>query len=76
MIITLTPEQEKFVLERLQSGQYKSVDEAIDFAFQLLEAYESEKQKERFALFLSRPPYVSDEEQKDIEEHFGTPSDA
>jgi hypothetical protein len=28
-----------------------------------------------FSLFLSQLPYVSDEEQKDIEEHFGSPSD-
>jgi antitoxin ParD1/3/4 len=44
MIIILTPEQEKFVLDRVQSGQYKSVDEVIDFAFQLLEEYELKKQ--------------------------------
>jgi hypothetical protein len=43
MIITLTPEQEKFVLERVQSGQYKSVDDVIDFAFQLLEKYDLKK---------------------------------
>lgn len=121
MIITLTPEQEKFVLERVQSGQYKSVDDVIDFAFQLLEKYELEKREdelkqqaieavrqkvlvgmedirqgrvvdgevvfeqlqerlsktaqERFALLLSQLPYVSDEEQADIEKHFGSPSD-
>ena len=31
--------------------------------------------KQRFALSLSQLPCVSDEEQKDIEEHFGSPSD-
>ena len=31
--------------------------------------------KQRFALSLSQLPCVSDEEQKDIEEHFGLPSD-
>ena len=31
--------------------------------------------KQRFALSLSQLPSVSDEEQKDIEEHFGLPSD-
>jgi putative addiction module CopG family antidote len=46
MIITLTPEQEKFVLERVQSGQYKSVDDVIDFAFQLLEKYELKKRED------------------------------
>jgi antitoxin ParD1/3/4 len=122
MIITLTPEQEKFVLERVQSGQYKSVDEVIDFTFQLLEKYELKKREdelkqkeievvrqkvlagmedirqgrvvdgeivfeqlqerlskttaqERFALLLSQLPYISDEEQADIEKHFGSPSD-
>jgi|GEM_PF-966869 len=121
MIITLTPEQEKFVLERVQSGQYKSVDDVIDPAFQLLEKYELKKREgklkqqeieavrqkilagmedirqgrvvdgevvfeqlqerlsktaqERFALLLSQLPYVSDEEQADIEKHFGSPSD-
>ena len=46
MIITLTPEQEKFVLERVQSGQYKSVDDVIDFALQLLEKYELKKRED------------------------------
>ncbi|TYQ23528.1 type II toxin-antitoxin system ParD family antitoxin [Pseudanabaena sp. UWO311] len=46
MIITLTPEQEKFVFERVQSGQYKGVDDVIDFAFQLLEKYELKKRED------------------------------
>ncbi len=33
------------------------------------------EQKQKFALFLSQIPYVSDEEQADIEKHFGLPSD-
>ncbi len=44
MIITLTPEQEKFVLELVQSGQHKSIDDVIDFALQLLEEYELKTQ--------------------------------
>ena len=44
MIITLTPEQEKFVLERVQSGKYKSIDDVIDSVFQLLEEYELKTQ--------------------------------
>ncbi len=31
--------------------------------------------KEKFAFIFSQMPYVSDEEQADIEEHFGLPSD-
>lgn len=31
--------------------------------------------KEKFAFIFSQIPYVSDEEQADIEEHFGLPSD-
>ena len=31
--------------------------------------------KEKFAFIFSQRPYVSDEEQADIEEHFGSPSD-
>ena len=44
MTITLTPEQEKFVLELVQSGKYKSIDDVIDFALQLLEEYELKTQ--------------------------------
>ncbi|MCA6579447.1 MAG: type II toxin-antitoxin system ParD family antitoxin [Pseudanabaena sp. M085S1SP2A07QC] len=42
----MTPKQEKFVLERVQSGQYKSVDDVIEFSFQLLEEYELQKRED------------------------------
>jgi hypothetical protein len=32
-------------------------------------------EQEKFALLLLQLPYVSDEEQADIEKHFGSPSD-
>ncbi|MFB2893450.1 type II toxin-antitoxin system ParD family antitoxin [Aerosakkonemataceae cyanobacterium BLCC-F50] len=45
MQISLKPEQEKFVLEKLQQGKYQSVDELLAIAFQLLEEQElKEKQ--------------------------------
>jgi len=72
MELNLTPEQEKFALECIQSGRCQNIHDLLDFAFQLLEEYESKTPTEKFALFLSRLPYVSDEEQKDIEEHFGS----
>ncbi|MFM7383780.1 MAG: type II toxin-antitoxin system ParD family antitoxin [Microcystaceae cyanobacterium] len=45
MIITLKQEQEKFILDKLQQGEYKSVEELISFAFKLLEENE-QKEKE------------------------------
>jgi antitoxin ParD1/3/4 len=37
MSISLKPEQEQFVQERLKSGKYQSVDEVLLEAFRLLE---------------------------------------
>jgi antitoxin ParD1/3/4 len=113
--IALRPEQEKYVLEKIDQGVYASPDELFALAFKLLEEYElkkredklkqqeieqvrqkvfagmedirqgrvvngevvfeqleerlSKKAQEKFALFLSQLPYVSDEEQADIEKH-------
>jgi len=49
MIITLKQEQEKFILDKLQQGEYKSVEELISFAFKLLEENE-QKEKEIIGL--------------------------
>lgn len=45
MQIALKPEQEKFILEKLQEGKYQSVDELLTLAFQLLEEHDYKKQK-------------------------------
>ncbi len=37
MQITIKPDQEKYILEKLQVGKYKNVDELLSAAFQLLE---------------------------------------
>ena len=37
MTITLKPEQEKFIQEKLKSGRYQTVDEVVIEAFRLLE---------------------------------------
>jgi antitoxin ParD1/3/4 len=45
MQISLKPEQENFVLNKLQQGKYQSVDELLAIAFQLLEEHDvKEKQ--------------------------------
>jgi antitoxin ParD1/3/4 len=113
--IALRPEQEKFILEKIDQGVYASSDELLALAFKLLEEYElkkrednhkqqeieevrqkvlagkedirrgrvvdgevvfeqleerlSKKAQEKFALLLSQLPYVSDEEQADIEKN-------
>ncbi len=45
MQIILQPEQEKFILEKLQEGKYKSVDELVTTAFRLLAENEYKEQK-------------------------------
>ena len=45
MQIALRPEQEKFVLEKLNQGVYESEEELIALAFQLLEEHELKKQE-------------------------------
>jgi antitoxin ParD1/3/4 len=37
MQIVVKPDQEKYILEKLQKGKYKNVDELLSVAFQLLE---------------------------------------
>lgn len=49
MQIALKPEQEKFILEKLQQGKYQSVDELLALAFQLLEEHDY-KEKQLFEL--------------------------
>ncbi|MBE9144010.1 ribbon-helix-helix domain-containing protein [Planktothrix mougeotii] len=45
MQIAIKPDQEKFILEKLQQGKYKSVDDLLTVAFQLLDQHdEREKQ--------------------------------
>ncbi len=40
MNITLTPEHEKFVREKLQDGHYKTIEELLVQAFHLLEEWD------------------------------------
>jgi antitoxin ParD1/3/4 len=40
MIIQLKPEQEKFIQEKIASGEYSNADDVISQAFKLLEARE------------------------------------
>jgi antitoxin ParD1/3/4 len=45
MQIAVKPDQEKYILEKLQEGKYKSIDELLSIAFQLLEQHD-EKEKQ------------------------------
>ena len=45
MSITLKQEQEQFILDKLQQGKYKSVEELLITAFQLLEENEQKEQE-------------------------------
>ena len=45
MEIILRPEQERFILDKIDQGDYTSADEIIAVAFQLLEEYELKKQE-------------------------------
>ncbi|XWK89155.1 MAG: type II toxin-antitoxin system ParD family antitoxin [Phormidium sp.] len=45
MQIALKPEQEKFVIEKLQQGKYQSVDELLAVAFQLLEEHDYQEKQ-------------------------------
>lgn len=40
MSSSLTPDQERFVQSKLQSGKYRSVEEVLAVALQLLEEYD------------------------------------
>jgi antitoxin ParD1/3/4 len=45
MNITLEPEQEKFLQEKLKTGKYKTIDEVVIEAFKLLEERDSHYEK-------------------------------
>jgi antitoxin ParD1/3/4 len=45
MSIILKPEQEKFIQQKVQTGQYQDADSVIIEAFQLLENRDKEYQK-------------------------------
>lgn len=45
MQIILQPEQEQFILKKLQQGKYKNVEELVATAFQLLAENEYKEQK-------------------------------
>lgn len=45
MQIAIKPDQEQYILEKLQQGKYKSIDELLSIAFQLLEKHD-EKEKQ------------------------------
>ncbi|MEY3221870.1 MAG: type II toxin-antitoxin system ParD family antitoxin [Cuspidothrix sp.] len=49
MQIAVKPDQEKYILEKLQEGKYKSIDELLSIAFQLLEQHD-EKEKQLIEL--------------------------
>lgn len=40
MSILFTPEQEKFIQAKLQTGKYRNAEEVLEFAFRLLDGYE------------------------------------
>lgn len=52
MIIQLKPEQEKFIQEKIASGEYSNADDVISQAFKLLEARErkTKELRERIAI--------------------------
>lgn len=50
MLISLNPEQEKFVQKKLENSQYKTIDELIAKAFYLLEQQEKLEQKSQIML--------------------------
>ena len=60
--------------EDIQEALYYAA-QAIQYNGENKEILQKISRKEKFSLSLSQLPYVSDEEQKDIEEHFGSPSD-
>ena len=45
MQIAIKPDQEQYIIEKLQQGKYKSIDELLSIAFQLLEEHD-EKEKQ------------------------------
>ncbi|MEA5620876.1 type II toxin-antitoxin system ParD family antitoxin [Cronbergia sp. UHCC 0137] len=45
MQIAVKPYQEKYILEKLQEGKYKNIDELLSVAFRLLEQHD-EKEKQ------------------------------
>ncbi|NET73633.1 MAG: type II toxin-antitoxin system ParD family antitoxin [Sphaerospermopsis sp. SIO1G2] len=45
MQIVVKPDQEKYILEKLQEGKYQNIDELLSVAFQLLEQHD-EKEKQ------------------------------
>jgi antitoxin ParD1/3/4 len=49
MQIAIKPDQEQYILEKLQQGKYKSIDELLSIAFQLLEQHD-EKEKQLIEL--------------------------
>ncbi|AFZ57589.1 type II toxin-antitoxin system ParD family antitoxin [Anabaena cylindrica FACHB-243] len=49
MQIPVKPDQEKYLLKKLQEGKYKSIHELLSVAFQLLEQHE-EKEKQLIEL--------------------------
>jgi uncharacterized protein (DUF433 family) len=70
------------ILNAFPGLEKEDIQEALYYAAQAIQYNGDNKEilqkisrKENFSLLLSQLPYVSDEEQKDIEEHFGSPSD-
>ncbi|CAD5913190.1 hypothetical protein PCC9214_00176 [Planktothrix tepida] len=45
MQIAIKPDQEKFILEKLQQGKYKSVDDLLTVAFQLLDQHDQREKQ-------------------------------
>jgi uncharacterized protein (DUF433 family) len=70
------------ILNTFPGLEQEDIQEALYYAAQAIQYNGENKEilqkisrKEKFSLSLSQLPYVSDKEQKDIEEHFGSPSD-
>ena len=45
MQIAIKSDQEKYILEKLQQGKYKSIDELLSIAFQLLEQHDQREKQ-------------------------------
>ena len=57
MNILLTPEQAKIIHQKLQSGRYQNVDDAIDRAIQLLDEWDDDT-------FTEDPEWIANTQQK------------
>jgi antitoxin ParD1/3/4 len=60
MTIQLKPEQEKFIQEKIASGEYRNADDVISQAFKLLEAREKKQKNFEKKLLLAHNKLLMD----------------